>query len=275
MFKKSKGIRVEKEMAAIIIIAGLVIAVGIMLACAPPEQIVRQNRASWGESYSYSYESPEKNVAKAVPLTIAVVNPSYNDPENALGKGIYSKVGRGFSKSMAVDMDKIIVAKGMTVKGPYADIEDMTFPDKKGTDLTLTPKIFISTQIKEDNRWQRDRRTRSMFKKFELRISGWVAFEMREPLSGEKIWIKKLDLDEVVEKGEIAAEMVAVTKPGDVFPTDYKPGEILYDNRPDAMADALKKIYPTVMTKFWTYINTEEMLVLKTKTKEIRDLKRY
>ena len=155
MFKKSKGIRVEKEMAAIIIIAGLVIAVGIMLACAPPEQIVRQNRASWGESYSYSYESPEKNVAKAVPLTIAVVNPSYNDPENALGKGIYSKVGRGFSKSMAVDMDKIIVAKGMTVKGPYADIEDMTFPDKKGTDLTLTPKIFISTQIKEDNRWQR------------------------------------------------------------------------------------------------------------------------
>lgn len=275
MFKKSEGIKVEKKIAAIIIIAGLAIAVGIMLACAPPQQVVRQTRASWGENYSYSYEPPEKKVAKSVPLTIAVVNPFYKDREYALGKEIYSKVGRGFSKSMAVDMDKIIVTKGMTVKGPYVDIEDMTFPDKKGTDLTLTPKVFVIDRIKEDEDWQKDYNTRSMIKNFELRVSGFIAFEMREPLSGEKIWIKKLELDEVVENGEIAAEMVPVTKSGDIFPSSYKPGKILHDNRPDAMADALKKIYPTVMEKFWTYINTEEMLILKTKTKEIRDLKRY
>lgn len=275
MFRLNRGIKLEKEMAAIIIIAGLVIAVVIMLACAPPQQAVRQTRSSWGENYSYSYEPPEKKVAKAVPLTIAVVNPFYKDPENALGKEIYSKVGRGFSKSMAVDMDKIIITKGMTVKGPYADIEDMTFPDKKGSDLTLTPKVFISTQIKEDENWVRDYNTKSMIKNFELKISGWIAFEMREPMSNEKIWIKKLELDEIVERGEIVAEVVSITKPGDFFPSGYKPGKILADNRPDAMADALKKVYPTVMGKFWTYINTDEMLILKSKTKEIRDLKRY
>lgn len=275
MFKKSEGIKVEKEIAAIIIIAGLIAAVGIMLACAPPQQAVRQTRASWGENYSYSYEPPEKKVAKSVPITIAVVNPFYKDPENALGKEIYSKVGRGFSKSMAVDMDRIIVTKGMTVKGPYADIEDMTFPDKKSTDLTLTPKVFVIAQIKEDMDWQRDYNTNSMIKIFELRVSGWIAFEMREPLSGEKIWIKKLELDEIVERGEIVAEVVPIRKPGDFFPSGYNPGKILTDNRPDAMADALKKVYPTVMAKFWSYINTEEILGLKAKTQEIRDLKRY
>jgi hypothetical protein len=272
---KSIGVKIEKKVAAMITIAGVVIAVGIMLACAPPQKIVRQTRASWGENYSYRYELPEKQIAKSLPITIAVVNPFFKDPENALGTKIYSKVGRGFSKSMVVDMDKIIVAKGMTVKGPYADIEDMTFPDKKSTDLTLTPKVFVIAQIKEDEEWQKDFNSRSMIKNFELSVSGWVAFEMREPLSGEKIWIKKLELDEVVEKGEVVAKMVSVTKPGDILPSSYKPGEILHDNKPDAMADALKKQYPTIMEKFWTYINTEEILNLKAKTKEIRDLKRY
>jgi hypothetical protein len=49
----------------------------------------------------------------------------------------------------------------------------------------------------------------------------------------------------------------------------------LYDGKVDAMADMLKKIYPTIMEKCWIYIDAQEVLALKGKTQEIRTLKRY
>lgn len=277
---KRNGIKLQKSADAMIIIAGIIAAVGIMLACAPPQQAVRPLPTSpWGDNYSYSYKLPEQKAPASVKATIAVVNPHYKEAESTLIDPTYSKVAKGFSQSMAVDIDKVIVAKGMTVKGPFVDIEDMTFPDKKGTDLTLTPRVFITTQIKNSD-WQvaGDRMERN----FEMRVGGWVAFEMREPLSNEKIWIKKLELEDIVTNGVEVYQAVPFRyewREGLLgrykAVAEWKTGDALYNGKIDAMADTLKKVYPTIMEKFWTYINTEEILVLKTKTKEIRDLKRY
>jgi len=35
---------------------------------------------------------------------------------------------------------------------------------------------------------------------FDMSVTGWMAFIMQEPLSGEKMWIKKIDLDPVPEQ---------------------------------------------------------------------------
>ncbi len=34
-----------------------------------------------------------------------------------------------------------------------------------------------------------------MEKSFVMHVSGWVSFVMQEPLSGEKMWIKRLELE--------------------------------------------------------------------------------
>ena len=274
------GLKIKKSMASLIIMTGILTVVGIMLACAPPQQVVRPlPTSSWGDNFSYSYKIPEQKAPASVEATIAVVNPYYKEAESALIDPTYSKVAKGFSKSMAVDIDKVIIAKGMTVKGPFADIEGMTFPDKKGTDLTLTPRVFITTHIK-NSVWQlvADRLERD----FEMRIGGWVAFEIREPLSNEKIWIKKLELEDIVTNGVEIFQAVPASyemRTGLFGPykevTKWATGDVLYNGKLDAMADALKKVYPIIMERFWTYVNTEEILVMKTKTKEIRDLKRY
>jgi len=39
-----------------------------------------------------------------------------------------------------------------------------------------------------------------------MSVTGWVAFIMQEPLSGEKMWIKKLELDPVQQSGIEAFE---------------------------------------------------------------------
>ena len=280
-YVKHSGIRLEKGIAVIIIIAGLMTVVGIILACAPPQkQIVRPLPTSqWGGNYSYSYKPPEQKAPVSVRATIAIVNPYYKEAESALKDPTYSEVAKGFSKSMAVDIDKIIVAKGMTVKGPFATIEDITYPDKKGSDLTLTPRVFITTQIK-NGAWQVAEHR--MDRNFEMNVGGWIAFEIREPLSNEKIWIKRLELENIPLNGiEVFEAVPARYEWREGFLGRYKAvaawktGKALYEGKKDAMADALKNVYPTIMEKFWTYINTNEILYLKTKTKEIRDLKRY
>ncbi len=275
-------VNIKKSIAAIVIV-GVVVAGGIMSACAPREHIVKPLPTSpWGDNFSYSYKLPEEKTPVSVQATIAVVNPYYKEAETALLDPMYSKVAKGFAKSMAVDLDRILVAKRMTVNGPFATIEDMTYPDKKGADLTLTPRVFITTYVK-DGRWRIDKRCKRMERDFEMRIGGWIAFEMREPLSNEKIWIKKMELEDMVVKDvEVyAAEPQRYEVSGGPGPlrrervSAWKTGEPLYNGKVNAIAGSLKKVYPAVMEKFWTYINTEEILNLKTKTKEIRDLKRY
>ena len=127
---------VFKEKAAIIIISSVFVAmIALLLACASqPARTYLQPlpHSPWGDNYSYRYDPTEKKPTASVPATIIVVNPMYKEiEESALRERIYSKVGKGFSASMGVDMDKIIVAKGMTSKGPYSSLEDVTYSDKK------------------------------------------------------------------------------------------------------------------------------------------------
>jgi hypothetical protein len=97
---------------------------------------------------------------------------------------------------------------------------------------------------------------------------------MQEPLSGEKMWIKKLELDPVTTQGIISTESIPQITDGGflVGPivSGYTRGNMLYDGRPDALADALKQIYPVVMSQFEKYIDTDELGQLKEKAKEIR-----
>jgi hypothetical protein len=223
----------------------------------------------------------EKKPPASVKATIIIVNPAYKEiEESALRERIYSKVGRGFSASMGVDMDKIIVAKGMTSKGPYTSLEDVTYSDKKVSDLTLAPKVYIATDIKY-GKWETEYGynqegqyiTRSK-RRFDMKIGGWVSFAMQEPMSGQKMWVKKLDMEEITMSGEEYAESRRQYDTKGRY-TGYSEKETMYDGRIDTMADALKQMYPIIMQKCWTYIDAEEILSLKDKVKEIRELKRY
>ncbi|MDP2683298.1 MAG: hypothetical protein Q8P28_10985 [Deltaproteobacteria bacterium] len=245
----------------------------------------------WGDNYFYNYEPPKKLPPASIKATVIVVNPFYKDAESSLIDPIYAQVGKGFSKSMGVDLDKIIIAKGMTSVGPYLTLDDVTYPDKKNADITLAPRVFITTDTKYDE-WAyvyysgknlEDSKITVKERKFEMKIGGWVAYEMREPLSGEKMWVKKLEMEGSVVRGMEIYEAIPVyeTRYGGQYNNipyqhlvRYDQGK-MYTGRADAVADALKDYYPVIMEKAWTYLDTDEILNLKGKTKEIRELKRY
>ena len=245
----------------------------------------------WGGSYRYSYEPAQTFNSGSISALIAVVNPVYKVEESALMQPAYSKVGKGFSASMGVDMDKVLIAKGMTTVGPYATLDEVIYSHKKNAALTLAPNVFITVDVQyQGNPYYYEGRAPSgeienrVTQKFKMAVGGWVSFVMQEPLSGEKMWVKKLELETTEMEGVEQFNAVPQYQNtygffGEVngtFVSGYNCGDkLLYNGKKEVLADALKKMYPLIMEKFWIYMDTEEILKLKETTEEIRKLKRY
>ncbi len=146
---KNNGVERHTGAAMATIFAGMVAMIGFILACAQdPYQVTQLPASHWNDNYFYNYEPKQKVAPASVHANVIVVNPFYKEAESAFVDATYAKVGKGFSKSMGVDLDKIIVAKGMTAIGPYATLDDVTYPDKKGADLTLAPRVFLTSDTK-------------------------------------------------------------------------------------------------------------------------------
>ncbi|MEM5817964.1 MAG: hypothetical protein AAGU16_08890, partial [Desulfitobacterium hafniense] len=180
----------------------------------------------------------------------------------------------GLGTSIAADMDKIIIAKGMTVTGPFESLDMMTYPDKKNADLSLTPEFFLNAEQRELSPLRNKQFGKTVEQEVEIRLDGWMILVLREPLSSEKIWIKKIPLGEATERAVVIYEAMPVYKrSGDIIPNGYRAGQVIFDGRKDALANMLKQMYPTIMNTAWTYLNTQEIAVLRDKAKEIRQRK--
>lgn len=278
---------------AIALTAGLLVTLGVVWACGaaepvpPPRQPQSPPTSPWGDNFTFSWDPPAGD-AKPLGLTIAVVAPDF-PADCGLSddlKKTYKKVLKGYAHSMALDLDRVLVAKGVRVTGPFDTFSDMTYAEKQSADLALTPTVCIRS---EPPKYDPARPIGSggvtdyIEKPFNLEVEVVVSFVLKEPLSEQKLWVKKLNLDEATERWVEAYKAVprmTSTQVGDGFfqpvtnvdvPTGiYDTGEILYDGKQDAMANIIKKAYPTVMGKAWTYLDTDEMASMKPTVEEIR-----
>lgn len=230
----------------------------------------------------FSFEPPSVETKK-LDIVLGIVAPSYdtkvlelpiiNEEDRARMRSVIDL----FRRSMASDFERMIIARGFNSKGPFKSLDYMTYPDKKGSDLTLTPKIFITTT-------DGTRRAGGMFLLASrdnsfllashdsyscvLTVSGFIEMIILEPLSGEKMWIKKIDFEPVSvnckfsynikDKGKITQRI-----------------EVEVDTRPEALGAALERIYPAVMETAWRYLHPDEVKRLKQESQEIRERKRY
>ena len=256
-----------------------------VVACKGPESTPPPPlpQSPWGEGYAYTYDFPAGFVRKepgSVPVTVAVVNPSYKESDSALASELYLKVGKGLSSSMGADLDRILIAKGTTTTGPFPSLDEITYSDKKGAALTLAPRVFITADVKftKQDGYHIPNTDREEHP-FVMNVTGWITFNMQEPMTGEKMWIKRLELDPVTEEGVVAFKSIPEYSNGGgcggPMLVAYHSGDVIYDGRADAMASALKQIYPIVLAQFQKFLDTDEMVQLKAKGQEIRKLKVY
>lgn len=228
--------------------AACFIAAVLVTACASTPTIERK-------PIVYSYTEPE---GKKGDVTLGIIDTALaanTTPGQQLA--CTADFSRAFTKSL-YDM---MVAKGMNTRGPFAALGEMTFPDKKGSDLVITPDLNVQLT------WDRTAHEVSawdgaMDTQYTIAATGALTLNVVEPLSGERMWVKKVEL------------------PGTTRAIHVQGGGTQYiTNTQNAVENAcgelLLEFFKTAMPKVSQYLNAQEMAMLKQQAAELRTSKRY
>lgn len=219
--------------------------------------------------FSYSYPPGE---AQASDVTIAIVRPiDVNASQATSGKVLavgsknMLKTENDFNAGIVAQIQELLNKKGFKQTGPFDDLNSMTFPDKKTADLTLTVQVGLNFAVPPT--------TTNLEQGFGNQVlgggvvvleskgvcsgSGFISFVILEPLSGEKIWIKKVDIPstEVDCRGKGTPENFTVIDNG--------------------VAVLLEKAFQLAMRKAWDYVSPEEVTMLKKQSLDLRAKKVY
>lgn len=274
--------RISNVTALGIVLVSIIVLAGMLIVACIPQPTYMRMPSSLSAYLFTGFSPPSSMSPTSVQFTVSVVEPFYKERVSS----DYSKVIRSFSSSIGMGLDQILVSKGMTTKGPYGSLDEIPYPDKRNSNLTLTETVFIVPVEKEQNNTEdvhySDNNGNTVMcevKSGKLVVEVWLAFEMREPLSAEKMWIKRLDLGVFERDYQIGTKKYwhanPQTDPWAPPSGTWKYGEMMFNTKPDMLANILNEIYPKVMNSAWVYLDAEEMKRLEVKVKEIRELKRY
>jgi hypothetical protein len=152
-------------------------------------------------------------------------------------------------KAAQTDIDKILIAKGFTTVGVYPAIDEMTFSEKERSTLILLPRIEVD--------WELARSQGSLFSVDQTAtVRGNVVLEFLEPLSREKVWLKRLELTPFTKT--VRTERSRQYDPND--PYGYRQHNTVGQA---AMIEILNEFYPAAMKKIWDHLDAKEIQLLR------------
>jgi hypothetical protein len=235
----------------------------LIFGCVPSKQSSKEETTKYIPRFTWN--PPTKELAGSTDITFAVVSPSYATREQWMTMTLF----KDFSKYLGRNFEELLVAKGFTIKCPFESLESMTYPDKKGSDLAIYPSLELTLDISRIQTMSQNHINilgpdyATFYQEGDVLIGGRVNLVAIEPLSGEKMWIKNIVLEDktVHCKSE--------------FATREYPTGLNYDDTGiyNPISHAFETYYQKILQTSWEYINTEEMAQVVKKSKEIRDKK--
>lgn len=268
-------------MRSVLVAILVAIITAVCTGCATPQKAERASIMPYTPRFVYAVATGGE---KATGISISLVTPSWTVkqsmpsvspmpmmPGMPMMPAVPSPAGDAlnnlFAKSLGTDLEKLLTDRGFTFSGPFASLDEMTFPQKKQTDLVLTPEIAIelsqppiTNQPKMEVGFGGTRAVNLFQATGACTATGFVAFKVVEPLSNQKLWLKKVEVPQVAENCS------AIQNP------DMNQVQILVSN---GMARVLEKIYGEVMRKADNYFSREEMELVKKQSLELREKKVY
>ncbi|MGD9549209.1 MAG: hypothetical protein AB7V45_16915 [Candidatus Krumholzibacteriia bacterium] len=173
-----------------------------------------------------------------------------------------------FRTNMQGDFDELLTARGFITTGPFDTMEEMTYPDKKNCDLILVPDLDLTVPV-QGLAFQEH--TVLLGPKYwtingTAILGGRVTLSVVESLSGTKMWNKSVAIDPVTVpyQGKTKFESPVGLSPnyGD-------------EGMAAALAPHLEKAYMAILDKAWTYLDPEEMAVVKQQAMEVKENTRF
>jgi hypothetical protein len=247
-------------------------------------------------TYSFSFEPPER-AAKKCGVTIGIVSPQWDknigigqdkkipwfdagispDPmelltyPNLMAHTAYPPndvvaISLAFQNAVKKEFEGMLIARGFDVMGPFNNTDEMTYPQKTACNLVIIPEFSQVIQSKPTT-VNLDTIEGTAVARTE------VVLNVYDPMSKEKLWMKRFThtSDPFPYKTLFYAEYVI--QGGQKVGVQRK--GIAWDNRAANFAHAEESLFKDIMQKAWSYFNTEEMMVLKNHSDELRTKKRF
>lgn len=177
------------------------------------------------------------------------------------------------SKSVACylydEINKILLSKGFTITDHFQSYNHMTFTQKRNTSALFYPEIVINVEEKSQLE-----RTRVLFIKSDtikgrMQIDASVNIVMLEPLSGEKIWVKSLPINDIDELVAYKPGLYGGAQLNGFFvPEDLKPIADIID-------DLFEEISMNVVNATENYVEKYEFEFLDEDIRRLKGIKRY
>ena len=216
----------------------------IAIASATPKEPMIAPQFNWNPSTSVQPGSAD--------FTIALISPNY----------IVNWGGRipepfaSYQKSLESDMLELLTEGGFTVRGPYASRDEMVFSDKEACDIILDLSIDPSFKTVTGG-WKPQILScgqGSYYYKYSGNVSmyGKINMVAVEPISGEKVWSKSVEIPEG-ETGEIRSNYMVCGGPGSVLELIMKDATVA-----NPFTIMLQTNYNEVLTKCDRLIEPQE-----------------
>ena len=223
-------------------------------------------------SFNYAFGKPKSRVSKK----IAIVAPKFSDIEARTDSGAnFNKLIipylKRLSKAMSSGFEELILNKGFTIGGKYRNFDDMTYPERKSTYMSLIPIIEIDIDKKVTSK---NSHMSYYTEKGVMQISGELVIRMIEPLSKQMFITKRIDLSDLnIEKNYVYEKKNTTKKSkksSDLIDSllssalnGVSTPSSLNDNTDKVLTEALSEFYTKAMSKIDKYIAQEEILALE------------
>ncbi len=151
--------------------------------------------------------------------------------------------------AMQTDIEKIIIARGYTTAGTFSSIDEMTYSQKERAAFVLRPIINLDLIVQG----------------VQGTMSGNITLELMEPMSKEKIWIKRLNLEPIM--GPISYELVHIQ-------TRSAP-QLVQMISENSVKMLLNDFYMPSMEKIWNHFDPREINNLKPDSDKLKGKTQY
>jgi hypothetical protein len=214
---------------------------------------------------NFDYSPKSSNPPNSADFLLAMVKPRYA-VDFAAGTGS-TPVFSNFKKSLGGDIEELIIARGFRLKGPYDSRDEMLFSDKENSHMIL--ELSIDPQLKPLGQWKSHGYAAINGYSYSgsLSIQGKINMVGIEPLTGEKIWIKSV---EIVPVNNVNIQTQKYTT------SNITDEQLMQDPGVSGpVGVALSETYANILGKIEAHLDPREFTSLKPQIRELKKKKGY
>ncbi len=227
----------------------------------------------------FDYTPEQEDISEDRSVTFAVVGSSFS-----IRSGIEKPIPlfERFSSSMANDFGEILTARGYTWRGPFRTFDEMTFPDKEGSNLILAAEVNLDYDI-GNMKLEQDvgLLMRGPFggklaykASGSITVAGRINIVVSESVTNERMWTKSVEVTPITVHidGGPSYEVTPNTIGTSVTFSDI----LANDNAVySQLGKKLEELYEEVIHRTYGYLDPREMDLVNRKADGLREKKVY